>query len=114
MNILNFLLNNWDSVLLLFVLIAVIIYIIAKKQYKILDKIAYFCVNEAEQLYGGGTGSVKLAAAVDWLYPKIPKLIRLFLTADQIEKIIETALITAKKHWDENPRLLNYINNNKM
>lgn len=109
MNILSFLLANWDSVLVVLVFAAVIIVLITKKQYVILDKIVFSLVTEAEKKYGGGTGAVKLAAVIEQLYPKIPAVIRLFVSAKQIEKMIERVLADAKERWKDNPRLSDYI-----
>lgn len=111
MDILNFLLANWDSVLVALVFLAVLIILIAKKQYAILDKIVFSLVTEAEKKYGGGTGAVKLAAVIEQLYPKIPAVIRLFVSAKQIEKMIERVLAEAKERWKENPSLSAYISN---
>lgn len=109
MDILNFLLVNWDSVLVVLLFVAVLIILIAKKQYAILDKIVFSLVTEAERKYGGGTGAAKLAAVIEQLYPKIPAVIRLFISAAQIEKLIERVLADAKERWEKNPKLSAYI-----
>lgn len=111
MNILNFLLQNWDSVLVVIAAVAGVIVLIAKKQYTVLDKIILTLVTEAEKKYGGGTGAVKLAAVIEWLYPKIPAVIRLFLSSAQLEKLIERVLTEAKERWEKNPNLAAYIGN---
>ena len=105
MDILNFLLVNWDSVLVVLLFVAVLIILIAKKQYAILDKIVFSLVTEAEKKYGGGTGAAKLAAVIEQLYPKIPAVIRLFISAAQLEKLIERVLADAKERWEKNPKL---------
>ena len=110
MDILNFLLAHWDSVLVVLLFVAVLIILIAKKQYAILDKIVFSLVTEAERKYGGGgTGAAKLAAVIEQLYPKIPAVIRLFISAAQIEKLIERVLADAKERWEKNPKLSAYI-----
>ncbi|GHU90693.1 hypothetical protein FACS1894202_10910 [Clostridia bacterium] len=111
MNILKFLLFNWDSVLVVVVALAGVIVLIAKKQYAILDKIIFVLVTEAEKKYGSGTGTAKLAAVIEWLYPKIPAVIRLFLTYAQLEKLIERVLADAKQRWEKNPNLAAYVGN---
>jgi hypothetical protein len=86
-------------------------FLIAKKQYAILDKIIFSLVTEAEKKYdGGGTGAAKLAAVIEWLYPKIPAVIRLFITSAQLEKLIDHVLIEARERWNKNPNLAAYIN----
>jgi hypothetical protein len=110
MDILKFVLLNWDSVIVVLVIIAGLIVLIARKQFTILDKIVFTLVTEAEKKYGGGgTGTVKLAAVVGWLYPKIPAVIRLFLSVEQIEAIIERVLADAKSKWDSSPIFSSYI-----
>jgi hypothetical protein len=109
MNILNFVLSNWDSFLVALLFVALVIFLIARKQYGILDKIVFALVTEAEKQYGGGTGAMKLAAVIDWVYPKIPALIRLFITAAQLTALIEKVLAEAKAKWEKNPNISAYI-----
>jgi hypothetical protein len=109
MNILNFLFSNWDSVLIFVAIIAILFFLIVKKEYAILDKILFSLVTEAEKWYGSGTGAIKLAAVIDWVYPKIPAVIRAFITAKQLTKAIERILKEAKEKWDANPKLSTYI-----
>jgi hypothetical protein len=52
---------------------------------------------------------VKLAAVIDWVYPKIPAVIRLFITAAQLTKIIEDVLAEAQEKWKKNPNISTYI-----
>ncbi len=109
MNILNFFIANWDSILIALVIIDAVIILIAKKQFAILDRIVFALVAEAEKQYGGGTGALKLAAVIDWVYPKIPTIIRLFITEQQLTSLIEKVLKEAQAKWDNNPNLSTYI-----
>lgn len=109
MSIVNFLLLNWDSVIVGAALVIGLVVLLAKKQYAILDKIILALVTEAEKKYGGGTGAVKLAAVIDWIYPKIPAVIRLFITESQLVKMIEHVLVDAKQRWESNPSISSYI-----
>jgi hypothetical protein len=107
MAILQFLMANWDSVAVVILVAAVIIFLIVKKQWGLLDKILFALVTWAEREYGGGTGQLKLAEVIKAAYPNIPAIIRLFLTADMLVKLIEKALAQAKLRWEQNPALLN-------
>jgi heme/copper-type cytochrome/quinol oxidase subunit 2 len=98
MSILNFLAANWDSVLVVVVVIAVVVFLIVKMLFAL--------VTWAEREYGGGTGSLKLAAVIEKIYPHIPAVIRLFLPADALVRLIEKALEQAKLRWEQNPVLL--------
>ena len=106
MSILNFLAANWDSVLVVAVAIAFVVFLIVKKQWGLLDKMLFALVTWAEREYGSGTGNLKLAAVIEKVYPHIPAVIRLFVSTTTLEKMIENALAEAKKHWDKNPALL--------
>lgn len=106
MSIINFLVANWDSVLVVVLVIAFVAFLIAKKQWGLLDKMLFALVTWAEREYGGGTGNLKLAAVIEKIYPHIPAIVRLFVSTATLEKLIEKALEEAKKRWDKNPALL--------
>lgn len=109
----NFFLANWDSILIVLAVIAVAILLIYKGKRGVVDKMIYKIVTEMEQEYGAGTGNLKLAAAVELLYPKLPAIIRMFTTSAGIVKMIENGLAEAKKKWETNVALGKYIENNK-
>lgn len=109
MNVFNFLLSNWDSVLVVVAALVGVVILITRKQYAILDRIILVLVTEAEKQYGGGTGAVKLAAVIDWVYPKIPAVVRLFITEHQLVSTIERVLAQAKANWEQNPNISTYI-----
>lgn len=106
MKILEFFALNWDSLAVIVIIIAFIVFLIVKKQWPVLDQILFALVTWAEREYGGGTGTLKLAAVVEKVYPKIPAIIRLFISTATIEKLIEKALKEAKLRWEKNPALL--------
>ena len=64
MQILKWLLVNWDSVLLIAMVVALIIYLIKTGQTKILKQIAIKFVTDAEGECGAGTGIIKLSEVV--------------------------------------------------
>lgn len=106
MKILEFLMANWDSVAVVIVAIAFIVFLVVKKQWAVLDQILFALVTWAEREYGGGTGNLKLAAVIEKVYPNIPAIIQLFMSAATLEKLIEKALTEAKLRWEKNPALL--------
>ena len=106
MNIIGFLLANWDSVAVVVAMLAIIAFLIVKKQWVVLDKMLFALVTWAEREYGGGTGNLKLAAVIEKIYPHIPAIVRLFLSTTSLEKMIDKALEEAKKRWEQNPVLL--------
>lgn len=109
MNVLTFLAKNWDSVLVVVAFLAVVVVLIKRGETKILKQILFNLVTQAEKQFGSGTGSLKYAAVVDWIYQRIPAVLKLLFTSSDIEKMIEAALEEAKKAWGANENLKGYI-----
>lgn len=109
MNVLTFLAKNWDSVLVIIAFLAVVVVLIKRGETKILKQILFNLVTQAEKQFGSGTGSLKYAAVADWIYQRIPAVLKLLFTSSDIEKMIEAALEEAKKAWGANENLKGYI-----
>lgn len=109
MNVLTFLAKNWDSVLVVVAFLAVVVVIIKRGETKILKQILFNLVTQAEKQFGSGTGSLKYAAVADWIYQRIPAVLKLLFTSSDIEKMIEDVLEEAKKAWGANENLKGYI-----
>lgn len=109
MNVLTFLAKNWDSVLVVVAFLAVVVVLIKRGETKILKQILFNLVTQAEKQFGSGTGSLKYAAVADWIYQRIPAMLKLLFTSSDIEKMIEAALEEAKKAWGANENLKGYI-----
>ena len=109
MNVINFIVQNWDFVLLIVVAVAAIIFAIFKGNKSVVMRMLYSLVTEAEQIYGAGTGSLKLAAVIDAIYPSLPAVIKLFITDETLVRWVETALETAKEAWKKNAALGEYV-----
>ena len=109
MNIINFLLANWDSVLIVAGFAAVVIVLIKRGETKILKQILFNLVTQAEKQFGTGTGELKFAAVADWIYQRIPAVLKLLFTEADIAKMIETVLEEAKKAWGKNDNIKTYI-----
>lgn len=109
MNVLTFLAKNWDSVLVVVAFLALVVVLIKRGETKILKQILFNLVTQAEKQFGSGTGSLKYAAVADWIYQRIPAVLKLLFTSSDIEKIIEAALEEAKKAWGANENLKGYI-----
>lgn len=110
MNVINFLLENWDFILLIIAAVASIVFAIFKGNKSVIMRMLYSLVTEAEQIYGGGTGSLKLAAVIDAIYPSLPAVIKLFITDATLVKWVEEALAAAKEAWQKNAALAEYVN----
>lgn len=109
MNVLAFLAKNWDSMLVVVAFLAVVVVLIKRGETKILKQILFNLVTQAEKQFGSGTGSLKYAAVADWIYQRIPAVLKLLFTSSDIEKMIEAALEEAKKAWGANENLKGYI-----
>ena len=109
MNVLTVLAKNWDSVLVIVAFLAVVVVLIKRGETKILKQILFNLVTQAEKQFGSGTGSLKYAAVADWIYQRIPAVLKLLFTSSDIEKMIEAALEEAKKAWGANENLKGYI-----
>ena len=109
MNVLTFLAKNWDSVLVVVSFLALVVVLIKRGETKILKQILFNLVTQAEKQFGSGTGSLKYAAVADWIYQRIPAVLKLLFTSSDIEKMIEAALEEAKKAWGANENLKGYI-----
>ena len=109
MNVLTFLAKNWDSVLVVVAFLALVVVLIKRGETKILKQILFNLVTQAEKQFGSGTGSLKYAAVADWIYQRIPAVLKLLFTSSDIEKMIEAALEKAKKAWGANENLKGYI-----
>lgn len=109
MNVLTFLAKNWDSVLVVVTFLALVVVLIKRGETKILKQILFNLVTQAEKQFGSGTGSLKYAAVADWIYQRIPAVLKLLFTSSDIEKMIEAALEEAKKAWGANENLKGYI-----
>lgn len=109
MNVLTFLVKNWDSVIVVVAFLALVVVLIKRGETKILKQILFNLVTQAEKQFGSGTGSLKYAAVADWIYQRIPAVLKLLFTSSDIEKMIEAALEEAKKAWGANENLKGYI-----
>ena len=109
MNIIQFLLANWDSVLVVLAFLALIVVLVKRGETKVLNKVLFSLVTQAEKQFGGGTGKLKLAAVSDWIYQRIPAVLKLLFSEKDIESMIETALEEAKKAWGNNENIAAYI-----
>lgn len=114
MTVLHFLLKYWDSVVLVAMVIGIILYLIKTGQTKILKKIAVRLVTEAEGELGNGTGIFKQAAVIEWLYDKIPAVLKIFFTQKDLEKLVDTVVEEVKKKWECNENIQEYIESKQL
>ena len=109
MNILKFFIANWDSVLLVVAVAAILIMLYKRGRIGIVKKVLFALVTQAEKEFGSGTGELKKSAVVQWVYEKLPKVVTWFITSKEIEDLIESVLEYAKTKWTANKVLNNYV-----
>lgn len=109
MNVINFLLANWDSVIVVLVFIVFIVFLIIKGEKNIVYKIAFALVTEAEKQYGGGTGKFKQSAVINWVYERLPAVIKIFISAATLGKWVDDVVEQAKAEWAKNANIKDYI-----
>ena len=109
MNVLTFIVENWDFILLIVAAVASVVYFVFKGNKSVVMKMLDALVTEAEKEFGGGTGSLKLASVVAEIYPKLPAVIKMFITEDILTEWIEDARDAAKEKWKQNAALAQYI-----
>lgn len=108
MNVWEFILANWDSILGTIAVIGVAIFALIKQEKTIIFKMLYSLVTEAEKQYGGGTGELKLSSVISQLYQKAPAAVKV-IPVETLEKWVEEALATAKEKWAKNANIATYI-----
>lgn len=106
MVIFDFIVQYWDSILIVIGFIILMLVLIKRGETVILKQILFNLVTKAEQMYGDGTGKLKYAAVADWLYQRIPVVLKFLFTAKDIEHMIESVLEAAKIAWGTNDKLL--------
>lgn len=109
MNVIEFILANWDFILLIVAAVSAVVFAVFKGNKSVVMKMLYALVTEAEKDFGSGTGSLKLASVIETIYPKLPAVIKMFVTDKTLQKWVEDALTTAKTAWEQNANIANYI-----
>lgn len=86
-----------------------IVFAIFKGNKSVVMKMLYALVTEAEKNMGGGTGSLKLASVIEAIYPKLPSVIKVFITDAMLKNWVEEVLAIAKEAWEKNSNIAQYI-----
>ncbi len=101
MKTVQFLISNWSDITLALSVLFIIVYSSFINKIGYLRAELFSLVTEAEKIYGGKTGEIKLMYVVKKIYSKMPGVLKAFLSENQLEKIIENVLEKAKKAWSE-------------
>lgn len=68
-----------------------------------------YLVLKAEKEFGGKTGKLKFSAVASWVYEKLPSVARIFVSANDIEELIEDGVELMKKYLAENKNVTEII-----
>lgn len=93
----DFIAQHWESILVALAFVAVIAFLLVRGKKDIVYKILYSLVNEAEKLYGAGTGKIKFAYVMEKAYALLPAVIKVVITYKTFEKWIEKAVAKMKE-----------------
>ncbi len=72
-------------------------------------EILFYLVVKAEQEFGSGTGELKFASVVTWLYSHIPTVYKFLFTKKEIDKMIEFSVQRMKEYLTKNTYAKNII-----
>lgn len=89
------------AILVLAVIIAVVVILAIRGKKDIIYKMIFALVDEAEAAFGSKTGKLKFAYVIERIYTILPAFVRVFITYNMLEKLIEKALTEAKEYWAE-------------
>lgn len=106
MEVLTLILGNLDNIVAAVLIIMIVVALIKKGETEILKEILFSLITKAEEDFGAGTGKIKYSNVVDWLYERIPAVLKPLFSAKDLETLIETGLEEAKIKWAKNPNLL--------
>lgn len=109
MAFIEFMAAHWDSILLILCTCLILGVLYFRGQKKIVYKILYALVTEAEKQFGGGTGELKQAYVIEKLYSALPAVLKALVTAEQLEAWVDDVLIMAKEKWKQNANIDGYI-----
>lgn len=98
----EFIVKYWDSILVVILFILFLLVLIKRGAVKQVNEILFYLVIEAESTFGSGTGELKYAAVVSWLYEKLPTIIKILFTEKQLDLLIENAVLRMKKYLNVN------------
>lgn len=93
--------QHWASILVIVTFIVAIIFFAVRGKKQIIYKMLDFLVDEAEKLYGAGTGNIKFAEVLTKVYSMLPAIVKVFITYDTLAKWIEEAVAKMKERIDE-------------
>lgn len=109
MDIINFITTNWSGIIIIACFCLALGWLYFMGQKRLVYKILYALVTEAEAKFGGGTGELKQAYVIKQVYNTLPGILKSVISAERLGKWVDDALEAAKAKWKGNSNISTYI-----
>ena len=116
MKLIKVLLENWQSILILAIVAIFIIYIVVKfltmpreEQIQKVQEWLLWAVTQAERIFGGGTGKIKLRYVYDLFIKRFPDIAKI-ISFTMFSALVDKALETFNQLLSSNKALEEYVN----
>ena len=116
MQLIKVLLENWQSILILAIVAIFIIYIVVKfltmpreEQIQKVQEWLLWAVTQAERIFGGGTGKIKLRYVYDLFIKRFPDIAKI-ISFTMFSALVDKALETFNQLLNSNKALEEYVN----
>lgn len=118
----TFIVNNWQSILVVLILVTVLIVLYKHNKKEVVRKIILSLVVQAEKELGSGTGELKYAYVIGKFYNSLPGIVKLLYTQKEIDTFITEGVAKLKEVLSKGYNLnsyndeiyLNVINNDNI
>ena len=104
----DFLIAHWADILVVVLFIAVLIGLWIKGYKKQVKKVILDLVAKAEAELGSGTGPIKYLRVTRWIYSRMPWVVKIFISEEELDDWIELAVKQLEKFLEEGGDLLTY------
>ena len=106
---LEFLKNNIANIVVVVVFIGVLILAVRFGYINKVKQVLLYLVTEAERIYGGKTGEIKFAWVAEKIYSMLPTIVKMFISTETIEMLINKAVEDMKEYLLSNNNAVKYI-----
>lgn len=100
----DFVISNLPNIIFVVACIVAALFLYRNGQQKKINEMLFYLVSKAESEFGGGTGELKYASVVTWLYERLPSVCKWLFTAKQIDTMIENAVTRMKDYLSKNTK----------
>ncbi len=97
------------QIVFVILILALVIILLRKGAKKGVKEMLFYLVTQAEKAFGAGTGEIKFASVVTWLYERMPTSFRAVLTQKEISALIEDAVVRMKEYLKENDEIKKFV-----